>query len=970
MGLSVFISYATADAGFYRISEVAENLTINEDIDIVYFWQEHAVENIFDYMRNNIPKSDVFLIFFSKNTIKSDPVQKELNAALYSQRVIIPIFVEDKFIDLLLSGERGVKYDESDFEGFIKEINSLIWKKFQLKGDRFKSIEEVKKPMPPPIQPKVIIDELRNIFAETEKEICNQEEFKLSEKTTNDFQTHIFDAIEKHSIIKSTGEDKPYLIVTREEYEKAKTKQKDKNNIVKPILAPEEDQIEIEESKEVHKRSQDISPSSSSLRDEILKELERLYKDNEESSYNINAKETSEQISEKELSKSSKPAFPKPPISLRGSIVSEIKSGLKNRSILLIRLTKKEIDEIESEKKKILEKVVDDLEKKKQKKLKFDELIELSESSIKKKNFSDASEALLDAYLLAKFLNVEYNPIEKLAFIFGAHEHYSISLKRVNSLVENNQFNDAISEGELLRNFCIGRGWEERKQKIENLMIVISQKRLDNLERVRPEKLKKYELLQKIIKINIDSGEWANARQNLSKARKVAKKYDINSDILDSLAKVLILKMESLRKRNKPYEEEINHQEITQLIGGTSLKSTSILEFSGKYLMNRGKPLIVDNGSLFSKIGFAGNAYPNIILPTIIGYPINSWILDEIKDSNIECYIGHEALKLKNEVKSTYPIEYGWIKNWEDMEKIWNYIFNNILKIDPFFYPVAFIVPSLFSNADKEKLAEIMFENFNIPGLYILDQAKLICFSVGTMNGLVVELGEGVTQIVPVINGSVLTHAINKMFLGGRNLTAYLQRLIKNRGYYFQTSAEFEILRAIREKLCYFALDPTKELSKYNYLSNLPYEEATKNQKIGTYKISKDREIFLRQERFLVPEVYFNPYSIGSETEPLYDCIINSVSECKKEVRRDLYQNIILSGGITNTPGLKERLLREIKDRVNTDEINPQIFVHPKPNYSAWLGGSILTSMNSFKNLWITKEEYKEYGSQIVQRCV
>jgi len=970
MGLSVFISYATADAGFYRISEVAENLTINEDIDIVYFWQEHAVENIFDYMRNNIPKSDVFLIFFSKNTIKSDPVQKELNAALYSQRVIIPIFVEDKFIDLLLSGERGVKYDESDFEGFIKEINSLIWKKFQLKGDRFKSIEEVKKPMPPPIQPKVIIDELRNIFAETEKEICNQEEFKLSEKTTNDFQTHIFDVIEKHSIIKSTGEDKPYLIVTREEYEKAKTKQKDKNNIVKPILAPEEDQIEIEESKEVHKRSQDISPSSSSLRDEILKELERLYKDNEESSYNINAKETSEQISEKELSKSSKPAFPKPPISLRGSIVSEIKSGLKNRSILLIRLTKKEIDEIESEKKKILEKVVYDLEKKKQKKLKFDELIELSESSIKKKNFSDASEALLDAYLLAKFLNVEYNPIEKLAFIFGAHEHYSINLKRVNSLVENNQFNDAISEGELLRNFCIGRGWEERKQKIENLMIVISQKRLDNLERVRPEKLKKYELLQKIIKINIDSGEWANARQNLSKARKVAKKYDINSDILDSLAKVLILKMESLRKRNKPYEEEINHQEITQLIGGTSLKSTSILEFSGKYLMNRGKPLIVDNGSLFSKIGFAGNAYPNIILPTIIGYPINSWILDEIKDSNIECYIGHEALKLKNEVKSTYPIEYGWIRNWEDMEKIWNYIFNNILKIDPFFYPVAFIVPSLFSNADKEKLAEIMFENFNIPGLYILDQAKLICFSVGTMNGLVVELGEGVTQIVPVINGSVLTHAINKMFLGGRNLTAYLQRLIKNRGYYFQTSAEFEILRAIREKLCYFALDPTKELSKYNYLSNLPYEEATKNQKIGTYKISKDREIFLRQERFLVPEVYFNPYSIGSETEPLYDCIINSVSECKKEVRRDLYQNIILSGGITNTPGLKERLLREIKDRVNTDEINPQIFVHPKPNYSAWLGGSILTSMNSFKDLWITKEEYKEYGSQIVQRCV
>ena len=352
MGLSVFISYATADAGFYRISEVAENLTINEDIDIVYFWQEHAVENIFDYMRNNIPKSDVFLIFFSKNTIKSDPVQKELNAALYSQRVIIPIFVEDKFIDLLLSGERGVKYDESDFEGFIKEIYSLIWKKFQLKGDRFKSIEEVKKPMPPPIQPKVILDELGNIFAETEKEICNQEEFKLSEKITNDFQTHIFDVIEKHSIIKSTGEDKPYLIVTREEYEKAKTKQKDKNHIVKPTLAPEE-------SKEVHKRSQDISLSSSSLKDEILKELERLkeiMKDNEESSYNFNAKGTSEQISEKELSKSSKPAFPKSPISLRSGIMSEIKSGMKNRSIMLIRLTKKEKDEIESEKKKNLEK--------------------------------------------------------------------------------------------------------------------------------------------------------------------------------------------------------------------------------------------------------------------------------------------------------------------------------------------------------------------------------------------------------------------------------------------------------------------------------------------------------------------------------------------------------------------------------------------------------------------------------------
>ena len=136
------------------------------------------------------------------------------------------------------------------------------------------------------------------------------------------------------------------------------------------------------------------------------------------------------------------------------------------------------------------------------------------------------------------------------------------------------------------------------------------------------------------------------------------------------------------------------------------------------------------------------------------------------------------------------------------------------------------------------------------------------------------------------------------------------------------------------------------------------------------YKISETKEIKIAYERFLATEVYFNPSIIGLEIDPLDDIIVRSISaNGNRELQKKLYSKIILSGGMANTPGLKNRLIKEIKEQV-PENFDVKIFVHPKPNYSAWLGGSILTSMNSFKNLWITKEEYKEYGSQIVQRCV
>jgi len=320
-------------------------------------------------------------------------------------------------------------------------------------------------------------------------------------------------------------------------------------------------------------------------------------------------------------------------------------------------------------------------------------------------------------------------------------------------------------------------------------------------------------------------------------------------------------------------------------------------------------------------------------------------------------YVGEEAINRKGVLKLKYPIEHGIITNWDDMEKIWNHTFYNELRVDPSERNVMLTEAPLNPKNNREKMTSIMFETFQVPGLYVGIQAVLSLYSSGKTTGIVCDSGDGVTHTVPIYEGYSLPHAILRLNLAGRDITEYLVKLLSELGIDFTSSAEVEIARDIKERLCYVSLDYDKELE----------ESKTSNKSIVEYNMPDGSIIKIGNCRFRAPEALFQPSLIGKEFPGIAQTCYNSIFKSDVDVRKELYANISLSGGTTMYKNIPERLQTEVQ-KLAPQNAKVKVIYPEERKYSVWIGGSILSSLNTFDNMWITKEEYNEAGVGIIHR--
>lgn len=306
-----------------------------------------------------------------------------------------------------------------------------------------------------------------------------------------------------------------------------------------------------------------------------------------------------------------------------------------------------------------------------------------------------------------------------------------------------------------------------------------------------------------------------------------------------------------------------------------------------------------------------------------------------------------------------YPIEHGIVENWDDMEQIWNHTFYNELRVTPSEHKTLLTEAPLNPKANRERMVSIMFETFQVPATYIAIQAVLSLYASGKFTGNVLDSGDGVTHLVPIYDGYSLPHCIQRVNLAGRDLTEYLVKILSERGHHFTTSAERDIVRDIKETQCYVALDFKEEMEKAKSGSSL---EKVYNMPDGT-------TLTVGSERFRCPEVLFDPKMIGKEFGGIHQVCHDSIQKADIDIRKDLYQNICISGGTTLYPGIAERLLKEVQ-AICPPNISSKVKVHApaERRFSVWIGGSILTSINTFNDMWITKAEYEESGASIVHR--
>eukprot|EP01084_Bolivina_argentea_P268567 456205_1 len=306
-------------------------------------------------------------------------------------------------------------------------------------------------------------------------------------------------------------------------------------------------------------------------------------------------------------------------------------------------------------------------------------------------------------------------------------------------------------------------------------------------------------------------------------------------------------------------------------------------------------PIVIDNGYSM-KSGFASEEAPRALFPSIIGVPIHKNVSPPYDPNRSrDFYVGDEAAA-KRGILHIFPdpIQHGIITSWRHMERIWHHVFYNELRVEPEDHSVLFTEIPLNPKSNKEKLAQIMFETFNIPAICIKIDAVLSLYATGKLTGTVLTSSSNTTVSVPVYEGNIISNAVNISYFGGKQLTDYLQRLLTENCYSFKTWNEKLIVNNIKEKLCYVESD----FSKINHAIN--------------YELPDGQMIMVDTERFKCCEAMFDPNVIISNAKGIHKMIYDSINECDVEIRKDLYDNILLCGGNMLFDGIRKRLYAEI----------------------------------------------------------
>lgn len=347
--------------------------------------------------------------------------------------------------------------------------------------------------------------------------------------------------------------------------------------------------------------------------------------------------------------------------------------------------------------------------------------------------------------------------------------------------------------------------------------------------------------------------------------------------------------------------------------------------------------IVIDNGSSTIKCGFSGEEAPKSIFSNII-----SRSTDKVGDESLEDNVS--------------PIEHGIITDFELMEKVWEHTFSRELKVAQEERNILTSDSPLSPKINREKMTQIMFEKFNVQGLFICIRPILSMYSLGKTSALVLESGDDVTQIVPINEGYYFPYSITKSNLGGKLVTNFLMDKLKENNDEILYNEIKKNAKIIKEKLCRVSLN---------------YEEEINNSNINEikYKLPDGKEVNLNKELFICPELLFQPNLIGKEIPGIPMQMYNSIMKCETDLRKELYSNMILAGGNTLLNDFHERIHQEMECLAPSSLLPKlKVIAQNERKYTAWIGGALFAGLQIFQTNWVTHSEYQDAGPQIIHR--
>ncbi|KPI89168.1 putative actin-related protein 2 [Leptomonas seymouri] len=452
-------------------------------------------------------------------------------------------------------------------------------------------------------------------------------------------------------------------------------------------------------------------------------------------------------------------------------------------------------------------------------------------------------------------------------------------------------------------------------------------------------------------------------------------------------------------------------------------------------------PVVLDNGTGSIKCGCAGvSPLPLIICPTVIGRPsVDAYTLNILHSSkdgstHLDADRIHRAQLLQKEficrdelyglratADMSFPIKNGVIQNMDAMRELWDYMLCQRLPqmVGTSAGSVSAIPrtkredasaglnsglewledrlllltqPPNLSAKQRGDIMEVFFEEYHFKAIQATPQGILALFANGAEHGVVVECGEGLTHCTPIFDGIVLTTAQRRLDLGGRDVTNRVKRLLcghqgglrrgaASKNDLLMSSAHAaphpavlggvdDAFRQLKERHCYVSVDP-----------RLDQHLARATNALQRTCVLPDGAICrLGAERFTAPEVLFDPSLMDVDSPGISAVLWESIEAADVDVRKVLYESIVLSGGSTLFPGFGARLTRDMKELYLTEKLKGdmnrmarcpiQVNEPPRRQYMAYMGGALVAELSADQpEMWTSLERYQEDGvSAVVAR--
>ncbi|MFF0550807.1 actin, cytoplasmic 2 [Streptomyces sp. NPDC004311] len=366
---------------------------------------------------------------------------------------------------------------------------------------------------------------------------------------------------------------------------------------------------------------------------------------------------------------------------------------------------------------------------------------------------------------------------------------------------------------------------------------------------------------------------------------------------------------------------------------------------------NTNELVIVDLGAGSVKAGEVSSDGPIRVFPSLVGRPKNSGVM--VGMAGQDFYVGDEAQAKRGILDLSRPFDQHRVADWDAVEKLLTYTFTDELRADPAESVVLMPVADDMSVEDRARLAGVLFDSVGVKGCALMSQGPLALRASNLNTGAVLDLGGSRSTVASVVNGAVLPETRMSLAVGGGDLTVFLSKLLLQSGIDLQrTSAELEIVRDIKEKLCYVSEDYDKEMVATRSDPNI----------VKTYELPDGNTIDIRSARTTCPEALFHPSLVGVEAGGVHSLVGDSIDKAPAESRQELYGAVVVVGGTSRTSGLAERLADELS-RLAPSGVDPKIIAVPGRQYGAWYGGSAFAAADpTLAGRIISGDEYRAGG--------